>query len=159
MQVAFEQEAEVLAQHTVECCKHLDAGTAAAKRYRALAENGVRLIKSILHRFIAYLCSDVNSLSEVLIHAAAAAWQCTYMVINDAIRLHFYYENNVFLQYTQLDVVKLFLSANVYTAAPDQRLSELEWELRQAALLLKSTLLETLAEGQFASHMGKVCTL
>ena len=53
-------------------------------------------------------------------------------------------------------MVITFLSANVYVSAPNHRLSDADWELRQAAILLKSAFFESFAERDYEIHMEKV---
>ena len=58
------------------------------------------------------------------------------------------------LQHTPLHVVKRFLSARVYAEAPNQTISENDWELRKAAIFLK--FFQAVEERACSSIMEKV---
>lgn len=57
--------------------------------------------------------------------------------------------------------MKHFLSANVYAEAPNQTLSEVNWELRKSAIFIKSAFFQANDERQrqFAFRMEEVCIL
>ena len=59
----------------------------------------------------------------------------------------------VYLHQNPLDVVKRFLSANTYAEAPNQTLSESDWELRKPTIFLKSVFLHESEEGSITSIM------
>ena len=61
------------------------------------------------------------------------------------------------LQHTPLDVVNRFLSAKVYAEAPNQTLSEIDWDLRRAAIFLKSVFFQAAEERLCTSIMEGVC--
>ena len=68
-----------------------------------------------------------------------------------------YYDTCVFLQCKPLQMVKQFLSAEVYAGAPNQTLSEDEWSHRKAVILLKSVYLQADDERSFTTIMEEVC--
>ena len=54
-------------------------------------------------------------------------------------------------------MVKRFLSGKVYAEALNQTLSENDWELRKAAIFLKSVFFQAVEERACTSIMEEVC--
>ena len=69
--------------------------------------------------------------------------------------MHFHHF--IYLQSAALDVVKQFLSARVYADAPNQTLSENEWEYRKTVMYLKSVFFQAPGARGFTSVMKDVC--
>ena len=59
----------------------------------------------------------------------------------------------IFMMQKPLDVVKRFLSANTYAEAPNQTLSESDWELRKPTIFLKSVFFQESEGGSITSIM------
>ena len=54
-------------------------------------------------------------------------------------------------------MMKWFLSAKMYAEAPNQTLSESDWELRKPTIFLKSVYFQATEGGSVNSIMEKVC--
>ena len=61
----------------------------------------------------------------------------------------------MYLQHPE-DVVKQFLSAEVYAGAPNQTLSEDDWNQRKAVIFLKSVFFNSTESESFAPKMDEV---
>ena len=63
----------------------------------------------------------------------------------------------MYLQHSPIEMVKRFLSAEVYAEAPNQTLSQIHWNQRKAVILLKSVYLQTAEGRSFTAMMEGVC--